>query len=166
MKLVGILVLLGISVALAGNFRITASSGHQSTGSEPTPTPSPVLDKAPYDAYRSVSIGMPQAQAREKLGETNQRSSSGDFYVFSPTESAQVLWDKDQTVQSITVNYSGNLKLAPTAKDILGEDAKKEPDGSIYRFVRFPAQGFWVSYNRTPGNDATIVVTLQKMPKQ
>lgn len=131
-----------------------------------SPTPSPEQVKPSYESYRGVTIGMPAADSRAKLGEPSQRSNSGDYYVVSPNESVQVLYDKEQLVRSITVNYSGSLKMAPSVKDVLGEDVKKEPDGSIYKLIRYPAVGFWVSYNRTAGGDAVVVITLQKMPKQ
>ena len=162
------IILLGVSLISAGGGLIARppvkliSQSHVPA----IPTPSPAEPKTRYESYRGVTVGMSQAQAREKLGAAEQRSNSGDYYVFSTTESAQVLFDRDQTVKSITVNYTGNIKTAPSPKEILGEDAKKESDGSIYKLVRYPSAGFWVSFNRTAGDGPTIIVTLQKMPKE
>jgi hypothetical protein len=143
----------------------TASASNQKNVAV-SPTPSPDQVKPSYESYRGVTIGMSAADSRAKLGEPSQRSNSGDYYVVSPTESVQVLYDKEQLVRSITINYSGSLKMAPSVKEVLGEDVKKEPDGSIYKLIRYPSVGFWVSYNRTAGSDAVVVITLQKMPKQ
>lgn len=166
MKLAGMLFLLVIAPALSISMSTSAMVAVASKSAGPLPTPTPALTKVPFESYRGVTVGMPQFQAREKLGEASQRSNAGDYFVFSETESAQVLWDKEQKVKSITINYTGNLKLAPSAKDVLGEDVNKETDGSVYKLVRYPDAGFWVSYNRTAGDGSTVVVTLQKLNKQ
>jgi len=158
--------LLAAAVASSVTFGSSAAAASGSVAVMPQPTPEPDTTKALFSEYRGVTIGMSAADARAKLGEASQRSASGDYYVVSPTESVQVLYDRESNVRSITINFSGNLKAAPSTKDVLGEDIKKESDGSIYKLVRYPASGFWVSYNRTAGNDAVIVVTMQKMPKQ
>ncbi len=131
----------------------------------PKAMPTPEDPQPVYTSYKGVTVGMSQADARAKLGESSQRSNSGDFYTISNNESVQVLYDKTQKVKSITVNYSGSLKMAPSTKDVLGEDVKKEVDGSIYKLVRYPSAGYWVSYNRTAGGDATIIITMQVIPK-
>ncbi|MBP6002908.1 MAG: hypothetical protein KA746_05690 [Pyrinomonadaceae bacterium] len=167
MKLAAGFLLLVFSIGLFVNVSGTASHAAGADSITPGPTPETAAAKTPpYSTYRGVTVGMAQAAAREKLGEASQRSNAGDYYAVSATESAQILWDKDQTVKSITVNYSGNLKMAPSTKDVVGEDIKKEADGSIYKLVRYPESGFWVSYNRTAGDDPTVVITLQKMAKQ
>ncbi len=125
----------------------------------PTPTPAP----APYDSFRGVRIGMPADQARTKLGTPKEKTSSGEFFVISLTETAQLIYERDQTVKSITANFTGDLRLAPSPKDVFGTDIKKDPDGSISKMVSFPKEGFWISYVRTPGKDAMVVITIQKL---
>ncbi len=119
-----------------------------------------------YNSYRGVTIGLTADQAREKLGAPKEKSNAGDYFVFSASESAQVLYDTDQTVKAISINFMGDLKAAPTPKDVVGMDVKKEADGSINKLVRFPKSGYWVSYIRTGGDDPMIVVTLQKMARE
>ena len=51
----------------------------------------------------------------------------------------------------------------PSPKDVLGTDADKKPDGSLYKLVRYPKAGYWVSYSRTAGDSPTITVTMQKI---
>ena len=155
-----------LTFAVASFLASDISASSNTSGAVVRPTPSPEQTKALYDSYHGVTVGMTAADARAKLGEASQRSNSGDYYTISPTESVQVLYDKEQKVRSITINYSGSLKMAPSPKDVLGEDVKKEQDGSIYKLVRYPSAGFWVSYNRTAGGDAIVVITLQKMPKE
>jgi hypothetical protein len=130
----------------------------------PTSAPTPTPQAAPlFRTYREVAIGMTGDQAREKLGTPKEKSSAGDYFVFSTTESAQLLYDKDRKVKAITVNFSGDLKTAPTPREVVGGDVKKEPDGSISKMVSFPKDGYWVSYIRTAGKDAMIIITLQKL---
>ncbi|HQY67277.1 MAG TPA: hypothetical protein PLD38_08360 [Pyrinomonadaceae bacterium] len=165
MKLIGILAAFTVALVVFGGSQLTDSFWASAAAVDPTAMPTPEDPQPVYTSYKGVTVGMSQDDARAKLGESSQRSNSGDFYTISDTESVQVLYDKSQTVKSITVNYSGSLKMAPTTKAVLGEDVKKESDGSIYRLVRYPSAGFWVSYNRTAGGDATIIITMQMIPK-
>ena len=54
----------------------------------------------------------------------------------------------------------GNI---PTCKDVLGADEQAKPDGSLYKMMRYPKAGYWVSYSRTAGNSPTITITMQKI---
>ena len=125
----------------------------------PTPTPD---GQSPYNSYRGIAIRTPAAEVAEKLGTPTQKSKAGDYYLISPAESVQISYDSDQTVKAISVNYTGDLKTAPTPKDVVGMDVKKDEEGSINKMVSYPKEGFWISYIRTPGKDATIIITLQK----
>ena len=53
--------------------------------------------------------------------------------------------------------------IAPEPKLIIGSDADKKDDGSLYKMVRFPKAGCWVSYLRTNGDSPMTIVTLQKL---
>jgi hypothetical protein len=52
----------------------------------------------------------------------------------------------------------------PTAKGVFGAEVEPKADGSIYRMVRYPKAGYWLSYNRTSGSSPLTTVTLQKLP--
>jgi len=52
---------------------------------------------------------------------------------------------------------------APDAKSVLGEDVEAKADGSMYKLVRYPEAGYWVSYSRTAGNSPLVIVTMQKI---
>ena len=54
-------------------------------------------------------------------------------------------------------------KAAPAPKSVFGSDVAPKADGSIYRMVRYPKAGYWVSYSRTAGADPMVTVTMQKM---
>ena len=130
------------------------------------PAPTPDEQAAPYSSYRGIAIRTPAAEVAVKLGTPTQKSKAGDYYVISPTESVQISYDSDQTVKAISVNYTGELRSAPTPKDVVGMDVKRDEEGSINKMVSYPKEGFWISYIRTPGKDATIIITLQKTAKQ
>jgi hypothetical protein len=51
----------------------------------------------------------------------------------------------------------------PTCKQVFGSEAEAKADGSVYKMVRFPKAGYWLSYSRTSGNSPMTSVTLQKI---
>ena len=121
-------------------------------------------DKPVYTSYKGIGIGTPAAEARAKLGDPRDKSDSQDFFVFSDNENAQVIYGPDKCVSVISATYLGNLDAAPTAKAVFGTDAEAKPDGAIFKLVRYPKAGYWVSYHRTGGADPMIIVTVQKIP--
>jgi len=125
-------------------------------GPEPSATPA-------YEGYRGVKIGMTTDEARKLLGTPKEKSNEQDYYVFSDNESAQIMYDSSHTVAAISVTYIGKGSSIPTPKAIFGEDAEVKPNGSIMKLVRYPKNGFWISYNRTSGDDPLVIITAQKM---
>jgi len=113
--------------------------------------------------YRGIAIGMRMDEVRKKLGNPKDKSDAMDLYMFSDNESAQFYYSPAKSVTAIMVTISGDLKDAPTPKAVLGEDAEAKPDGGIFKMVRFPKAGYWISYNRTPAPDAIVNIAFQKM---
>jgi hypothetical protein len=124
---------------------------------QPTPEDKPV-----YTAYRGISIGMSTNDVRAKLDNPKDKSDGLDFYLFSENESAQFFYT-DKAVTAIMVTFSGDLKLAPTPKTVFGEDVTAKPDGTVFKMARYPKAGFWISYNRTTGDDAIVSIAMQKI---
>jgi hypothetical protein len=118
-------------------------------------------DKPLYVEYKGVRLGMDASEVRLKLGEPKDKGDVQDFYMFSDQESAQVFYDKGK-VMAVSVSYLG-MKSAPLPKVVLGVDIEPKPDGGMYKLVRYPDAGYWVSYNRTGGSDPLITVTMQKI---
>jgi hypothetical protein len=123
---------------------------------EPSATPA-------YPGYKGVKIGMTTEEARKLLGNPKEKSEGQDYYLYSDNEAAQIVYDPTHKVTAISVTYMGMSSSIPTPKDIFGEDAEVKPDGSIAKMVRYPKEGFWLSYNRTAGDDPVVIITAQKM---
>jgi hypothetical protein len=126
------------------------------------PTPTPQSHK-PMSEYRGVSIGIKTDDVRAKLGIPTDKSDEMDMYIFAETESAQFYYDDAHLVKAMMITYSGDLKNAPTPKDVFGENAETKADGSIFKMVRYPKAGYWISYNRSGGTDQVVSVAFQKM---
>ncbi|MGH9970401.1 MAG: hypothetical protein ACREBG_21775 [Pyrinomonadaceae bacterium] len=113
--------------------------------------------------YRSVRIGMTTEEVRKKLNDPSDKSDEQDFFVFSDNENAQVFYDKTHKVFAISVNFLNGARDMPTPKAVFGADLSAKPDGSMYRMVRYPKAGYWVSFSRTAGDTPLTTVTLQKI---
>jgi hypothetical protein len=121
-------------------------------------------DDAPlFSEYRAVRIGMTTEEVRKKLNNPTDKSDEQDFFVFNDNESAQVFYDKTKKVFAISVNFLNGARDLPTAKVVFGSDIAAKPDGSIYKMVRYPKHGCWVSFSRTAGDSPLTTITLQKI---
>ena len=160
-KKIHILVILFVSVLTGFSVVFTGTVGAFAGRASAVPAPTPGVP--PYAGYKGVTIGTPAGEARTKLGVPKEKSDEQDFYIFSETESAQVYYDAAKTVSAIMVTYNGKLDSAPTAKAIFGEDAAAKPDGGIFKMERYPKAGFWISYNKTSGDEPIVIVAIQKM---
>jgi hypothetical protein len=118
-------------------------------------------DDPTFHDYKGVTIGMNAEEVRKKLGAPQDKSDQLDFYAFSDNETAQVSYDAQHQVLAVAVNYIGTDK-APACKLVLGTELTAKPDGSMYRLVRYPKVGYWVSYNRTAGDSPVITVMMQR----
>ena len=120
-------------------------------------------DKPLFIEYKGVSIGMGMDEARKKLGEPTDKSDVQDFFVFSEKESCQVYYDKVHKVMAVSINYVGDGSGAPLPKVVLGTEIETKADGAMYKMIRYPDSGYWVSYNKTGGEDPLVTVTMQKI---
>lgn len=124
------------------------------TKTEPTPL---------YTNYRGVAIGMSADETREILGKPKEKNKKQDFYIFSGKESAQILYNNEGKIKTISVTYFGDDSHAPSPVDVLGQELEVKANGSMYRMVRYSQAGYWVSYSRTAGDKPIISITMQKM---
>ena len=113
-----------------------------------------------YREYRGVRLGMTTEEARAKLGEPALKADDQDFYVFSANETAQLAYNAAHKVVTISIDYTGGIG-APDHRTVVGADLQVEPDGSMYKLVRYEREGYWVSYNKSAGTLSVVTITLQ-----
>ncbi len=123
-------------------------------------------DKPLFVEYKGVAIGMSMADARQKLGKAAEQTDAEDYWEFSNEESVRVLYGADKMVRAISINYDAKQALTPTALVVFGKELTAKQDGSMHKMVEYKKDGFWISYVRTAGENAMVIVTLQKMDKR
>ena len=120
-------------------------------------------DHPVFTEFKGVRLGMSADEARKKLGNPRDKSDEQDFYVFNDTQAVQVFYDKAGMVTAVSIDYMSGASSIPSAKEVLGTEADKKPDGSVYKMLRYPKAGYWVSYSRTAGDSPTTTITMQKI---
>jgi hypothetical protein len=126
-------------------------------------TPAVEEELATFKEYRGVQLGMTSDEARKKLGSPKDKSDEQDFFVFGENESAQIVYDSAHKVITISADFLSTDASVPTCKQVFGSEAEAKADGSVYKMVRFPKAGYWLSFNRTSGSSPMTSVTLQKI---
>lgn len=154
------LFVLGCAVAFA---LAAPGSAHAQRSRGAITSNAPVEGQPAFHEFRGVSIGMAADEARKKLGTPKDKSAEQDFYVFNDSEYVNVYYDKAGAVTVISVDFMSGASSVPTSKDIFGADVEAKADGSVFRRVDYPKAGYWVSYNRTAGNEPTTTITIQKI---
>jgi hypothetical protein len=119
-------------------------------------------EEPPFSAYKGVRIGMTAEEARKLLGNPTEKDDKQDVYSFNENESCQVYYDATRKVSAVSVTYFGG-KAVPTAKAVLGDEVETKQDGSVYKLIRFPKAGYWVSYTRTSGDSPMTIIAIQKL---
>ena len=142
---------------------LTKDVGSRTLSSLPQPIPSVTPDIPPFKNYKGVEIGMKTEVVRQKLGDPKESTDTDDSFKVTDHELAQVYYDADHKVTAITITYDKNLENAPTPKAVFGEDGEVKPDGGIFKMMRFPEAGFFISYTKTGGDDPIIMIAIQKI---
>lgn len=147
------------TLLLLSALALTPTAGAQTGGDT-------AADKAkeepPFSAYKGVRIGMTAEEARKLLGNPTEKDDKQDVYSFNDNESCQVYYDATKKVSAVSVTYFGG-KSVPTAKAVLGDEPEARQDGSVYKLIRFPKAGYWVSYTRTSGDSPMTIIAIQKL---
>jgi hypothetical protein len=151
----GLLSLLTAAIAIAQPRTRTVNSLATPQSEEPNKTGSP-----PYSDYKGVRLGTTAEESRHKLGEPKDKGDEQDFYIISDKETLQIFYDKAHKVSAISIDFMGGD--APTPRLVLGSDLAAKPDGSMYKLVRYPKAGYWISYSRTAGDSPLVSITIQK----
>jgi hypothetical protein len=128
-----------------------------------TATPANPDEASPaFNEYRGIQLGMVSDEVRKKLGDPRDKGEEQDFWIFNEEEMAQVVYDKTHKVITISADFT-NANKAITAKQVFGADIEAKADGSVYKMVRYPKAGYWLSYNRTGGSTPLTTITLQRI---
>ncbi|HJR06877.1 MAG TPA: hypothetical protein VJ842_06450 [Pyrinomonadaceae bacterium] len=154
-------------------FAFVAAPAQQTRASHAAPRAAASAPAAPADPadaampafqeFKGVRIGTSADEARQKLGSPTDKGDTQDFYLVSEKESVQVMYDAAHKVSALALIYMNAGANAPTAKAVLGADIEAKPDGSVYKMMRYPKAGYWVSYSRTAGDAPIVSVTMQKI---
>jgi hypothetical protein len=121
-------------------------------------------EPAPFlTEFRGIGIGMTSDEVRKKLGAPSDKGDEQDFFVLNDNETVQVVYDKTHKVMALSFDFSRGARDVPTPKAVFGSDIEAKPDGSMYKMVRYPKAGYWLSYNRTSGAQGMTSVTFQKI---
>lgn len=130
-------------------------------------TAAPQTNTAPKPAITSlddIRLGMTIDEVKAALGKPDVEDKTG--MLFTPgRHSVQVGVDDKGTVRTIAVVYTDGDKDAPTFEQIFGPSVEApEPGGNIYKLIRYPEAGFWLSYSVTnPGDKPITAVTMRRM---
>jgi outer membrane protein assembly factor BamE (lipoprotein component of BamABCDE complex) len=145
------------AVILAGLVSVTAQAQRTKSvaGAEP--------DNPAFTDFRGVKLGMTADDARKKLGSPRDKGSDQDFYLFDENKAVQVYYDKSGMVSAISIDFMSGANGIPTPKEVLGSEPDTKSDGSLYKMIRYPKAGYWVSYSRTAGTSPTTTITMQKI---
>ena len=119
-------------------------------------------EQVTYNSYRGVQLGMTDLEVRAKLGQPASKVDEQDYFVVSEKEAAQIAYDKNRKVVTISVDYLDGVG-APDNKLVVGGDLEQRPNGSLYKMVWNKNLGFWVSYSRTSGPVVVVTVTIRKI---
>lgn len=120
--------------------------------------PEPVMRE-----YRGVSINMTADEVRKKLGNPSDKGDEQDFFVLTDYETVQVVYDKTKKVMALSFDFSTGAPDIPNPKSVFGADVEIKADGSIYKRVSYQKAGYWVSYNRTAGEQGMTSLTFQRI---
>ena len=152
-----LLILFAISVLVLLSAGIAQGQKSRSASTTATATQQPF-----YADYKGVRLGMSREEVHAKLGSPSMKDSEMDYFAFSDSEAAQVVYDATSKVKLISVDYQEGIG-APSPATVVGAELERKADGSLYRIVHYNRQKFWVSYSRTAGPPNIVTVTIQKM---
>ena len=149
--------------ATLANAQSTSSNDVAKAAEAPTETDTSAATPTPvFTEYKGVKIGMPAEEVRKTLEQyLKAKGDAQDILVVADSESAQVFYDNQSKVKAISIDYTNGPDQAPTAMQVLGREVQPRADGSMYAVERYPAAGYWVSYNRTSGAKPMVTITIQ-----
>lgn len=161
-KMIGKVLRVTLAILIGMLVAIVIAKAQNSRSQSGTAFNNPATTQPLYSEYKGVRIGMTANEVQAKLGKAGMRVDEQEFYVISDQETVQIVYDKANAVEGISVDFLGGVG-APDYRAVVGPDITVKPDGSLYKMVRYEKLGFWVSYNRTANAVVTVTITIQKI---
>jgi len=149
---------LGLLVLLVWGIVASGQTGTQAMKAAKGTAQVQQIQQQAYREYRGVRLGMTTVEARAKLGEPTMKSDEQDFYVISPTETAQIVYIA-QKVVTISTDYTDGVG-APDYRLVVGDKLDVRADGSSFRMMPYQAEHFWVSYNKSATTVPVVTITI------
>jgi len=150
--------ILNVATATAVVLLVTVIANGQKARATTTTLAAP--EQPLFSEYKGIRLGLTAEEVRAKLGNPAVKGDDQDYYVISDNETAQFAYDAAHKVITISIDYTG--AGAPEYRNVIGTSIDQMPDGSLYKMVRYEAQGFWVSYLRA-ATSGTVTITIQKI---
>lgn len=120
----------------------------------------------PLKEVKGISIGMNADAVTKALGNPAVSDDTSMYFQLSDNEALQVRLDAEKKVFIVSVDYSGASAKAPEIKDVFGPEVQVQPgaNGKIYKLIRYPEAGYWVSYSRINLDSGPVTtVTINKL---
>lgn len=119
---------------------------------------------APMKEFRKVGIGMSADDVESAWGEPKVKDDSGFLYNLSDSETAQIEVGPEKKVTAIAIMFK-NGKGAPSLAEVFGAGATadREQNGTVYKMVRYPDAGYWLSYYAGSGENAVTTITIRRL---
>lgn len=155
-----LIVLSATAIQAQAQTQAKAQLGNSTSTTEPAQTTAP---PAPvFSDYKGIKIGLAVNEVRTNLEKYLKSKGDGqDFLVVSENESAQIFYDPQGKVRAVSIDYLAKNGNAPTPAQVLGKEIQPRADGSVYALERYPELGYWISYNRTSGDNPLVTITMQ-----
>lgn len=136
-----------------------------SSSTKPAQSAPTTLQPTPvFTDYKGIKIGLPASDVRTNLEKyLKSKGDLQDVLVVSDNESAQVFYDEKGKVRAVSIDYLTKNGNAPTPAQVLGKEIQPRADGSVYALERYPELGYWISYNRTSGENPLVTITMQSI---
>ena len=148
--LIGLLLLLAFARLVNGQSEAPRAAGQKAHAQ---------VQKPLYNEYRGVRLGMAASEVRAKLGEPAMKSDEQDFFVISPNETAQIVYNAAQKVTTISTDYTGGVG-APDYKSVVGEGLTTRPNGSLFKMAMYDSERFWVTYSKSATTVPIVTITI------
>src|SRR5919198_996477 len=108
-----------------------------------------------------AALAFAAAQSRAPQNGSDKGKEEPPFHEYKGVHIGMTA-DEARKLFAVSVTYLGGGSV-PVPKSVLGTDIEAKQDGSLYKLIRFPKAGYWVSYTRTSGDSPMTIIVMQKI---